>query len=174
MIKYKNDNLHTPTWIWRSLGIIDLDPCAAISITIGVHNYRIDAGKNGLELPWHGFVFCNPPFSQKQLWIDKMVSHGLGILLLPERGSAPWFGSLAQNAGNYFVMGKKINFIGGLSSNNVGSCLFLFGDEAKNRILASGLPGHLVSVINYTERKQELLKEAVNEQQKRGFINQDS
>lgn len=149
----KNDNLQTPIWVSKSLGAIDLDPCAGISTTIGIHNYRIDAGENGLELPWHGFVFCNPPFSQKQLWIDKMISYGLGILLLPERGSAPWFGPLAQNAGNYFVMGKKINFIGGSSSNNIGSCLFLFGSEAKKRILASKLPGHLVSVINYTERK---------------------
>ena len=82
-----------------------------------------------------------------------MIEHGNGILILPERGSAPWFGPLAQAAGKYWVMGRKINFVGGPSSNNLGSVLFLFGDEAVNRILSSDLPGHLVTVEKFRPRK---------------------
>ena len=67
-------------------------------------------------------------------------------------GSAPWFGPLAEAAGCYWVMGKKINFVGGQSSNNLGSCLFLFGDDAKCRILNSNLPGHLVEVKKFRAR----------------------
>ena len=149
----KNDNLQTPSWVWKSLGKIDLDPCAGINTRIGINNYSIEDGKNGLLLPWHGFVFCNPPFSQKEIWIEKMKNHACGILLLPERGSAPWFAPTAIKAINIFVMGKKIDFDGGSSSNNVGSCLFLFGELAIQRIMSSWLPGYLAEIKNYTDRK---------------------
>ena len=148
----KNDCLQTPHWVYSQLGTIDLDPCAGIDAKIGSSNYSLEAGCNGLELEWYGFVFCNPPFSQKQVWADKMIAHGNGILILPERGSAPWFGQLAIAAGSYFVMGKKINFIGGPSSNNLGSVLFPFGPEEKRRLKKCGLPGHFVDVLNFTER----------------------
>jgi len=84
-----------------------------------------------------------------------MLKHNNGILLLPERGSAPWFGPLAEKAGCYFVMGKKINFIGGTSSNNLGSVLFPFGSEAIGRIEKSNLPGHMVNVRWYKSRNMQ-------------------
>lgn len=147
-----NDNLQTPDWVWGALGTIDLDPCAGFHTRIGLENYSISRGEDGLILPWSRFVYCNPPYSQKEAWAQRMIEHGNGMLLLPERGSAPWFGPLAQAAGSYWIMGKKINFIGGPSSNNLGSVLFLFGKEARARILASGLPGHLVNVFGYRPR----------------------
>ena len=150
----KNDKLQTPKWIYSQLGRIDLDPCAGIGTNIGHCNWAIERDEDGLKRTWQGFVYCNPPFSQKEVWIEKMQKHGKGILLLPERGSAPWFGPLAVSAGYYWIMGKKINFIGGTSSNNVGSCLFLFGDEAIDRIIKSGLPGHLVEVKTFVPRER--------------------
>lgn len=97
-------------------------------------------------------MYCNPPFSQKETWAKRMIEHGNGILILPERGSAPWFGPLAISAGYYWVMGKKINFVGGPSSNNLGSCLFPFGSDATQRLTESGLPGHLVEVKTFRAR----------------------
>jgi hypothetical protein len=149
----KNDRLQTPEWVWRELGEIDLDPCAGVDTFIAKTNWALERGENGLERPWFGFVFCNPPFSQKERWAQRMAEHGRGILLLPERGSAPWFGWLANIATRYWVMGKKINFVGGPSSNNVGSVLFPFGNEARDRILASNLPGHFVTVDYYRPRE---------------------
>jgi hypothetical protein len=152
MILKKNDTLQTPKWIYTAIGVIDLDPCAGSDTVIGEENWAIERGENGLTREWLGFVYCNPPFSQKEQWTKKMVDHGNGILILPERGSAPWFGPLAIKSGAYWVMGKKINFVGGPSSNNLGSTLFLFGDEAKKRLLNSKLPGHLVEVKEYRAR----------------------
>ena len=149
----KNDTLQTPEWVWKELGVIDLDPCAGIETRIGKTNWAIERGKNGLERDWFGFTYCNPPFSQKEAWARRMIDHANGILILPERGSAPWFGPLAEAAGSYWVMGKKINFVGGPSSNNLGSVLFLFGEDARNRVLGSKLPGHLVSVAHYRARE---------------------
>lgn len=147
-----NDILQTPPYIIDALGSFDLDPCAGEHTKIGTVNWWNGRGENGLENEWFGFVWCNPPFSQKEIWIPKMIAHNNGILILPERGSAPWFGPLAETAGHYFVMGKKINFIGGPSSNNLGSVLFPFGEEALNRIQNSGLPGLLVEVKWFQKR----------------------
>ena len=149
----KNDCLETPEWVWRSLGPFALDPCAGQETQIGAVNYRASKGDDGLTLPWFGIVYCNPPFSQKEIWAKRCIEHGNGILILPERGSAPWFGPLAQACGRYFVMGKKINFIGGPSSNNLGSVLFPFGEVAAQRVAQSGLPGHMVQVLSFTGRE---------------------
>jgi hypothetical protein len=149
----KNDVLQTPAWVMAPLGRIDLDPCAGVDTRIGVDNWAIERGEDGLERDWRGFTYCNPPFSQKEAWAEKAQAHGCGILLLPERGSAPWFGPIAAAAGRYWVMGKRINFIGGSSSNSVGSCLFLFGEEAVHRVVLSGLPGHLVRVETFQARR---------------------
>lgn len=148
----KNDCLQTPRWVYSKLGKIDLDPCAGPGTSIADTNWAIERGEDGLSIEWFGFVYCNPPFSQKELWIEKMTQHGNGILLLPERGSTPWFGPLAQLAGRYWVMGKKIDFEGGPSSNPLGSVLFLFGADAVNRVITSGLPGHLVYVQHFVAR----------------------
>lgn len=148
-----NDLLQTPKYIIDALGgKFDLDPCAGEHTDIGHINLWDGRGENGLEQNWEGCVYVNPPFSQKELWIKKMIDHRNGILLLPERGSAPWFGPLAIDCGMYFVMGKKVNFIGGTSSANVGSVLFTFGMDAIDRIKASKLPGHFVYVDWFTSR----------------------
>lgn len=148
----KNDILQTPKYIIDALGVFDLDPCAGENTQIAEINWWDGRGENGLDRECNGFVWCNPPFSQKEIWAEKMIKHNNGILILPERGSAPWFGRVAMSAGVYFVMGKKINFIGGPSSNNLGSVLFPFGSEAINRIENSNLPGHFVNVRWFKSR----------------------
>ena len=149
----QNDDLRTPAYVYGVLGRIDLDPCAGEKTNIGTINYALERNEDGLSLEWNGFVFCNPPFSEKKPWIENMIRHGNGILLLPERGSAPWFGPLAETSGRYFVMGKKINFEGGSSSNPTGNILFPFGDEAVSRIRHSGLPGHFNNVEWFVPRE---------------------
>lgn len=148
----KNDTLQTPAYLIEALGPFDLDPCAGEQTKIATENWWIGREENGLLREWSGFVWCNPPFSQKELWIKKMIQHNEGIMILPERGSAPWFGPLAQTAGYYFVMGKKVDFIGGPSSNNLGSVLFPFGQKAIDRITYSELPGHFTQVKYFRPR----------------------
>lgn len=150
----KNDILQTPRYITDALGPFDLDPCAGESTTIAHTNWWIGRSEDGLIRPWFGFVWCNPPFSKKEIWAELTVKHNNGILILPERGSAPWFGPLAMQVGSYFVSGKKIDFVGGSSSNNIGSVLFPLGKEAVSRIENSGLPGHWVQVKWFRTRNK--------------------
>ena len=146
MSRKSNDILRTPAWVYESLGQITLDPCAGKSTNIAEKNWWIGRGEDGLTKPWRGFWFCNPPFSEKEKWIQKILNmkKPTGILLLPERGSAPWFLPVARRCDSYWVMGKKINFDGGSSSNNIGSVMFCFGRSAVSRVNSSGLPGHMV------------------------------
>lgn len=65
-----NDTLQTPQYIIDALRSFDLDPCAGENTTIAKKNWCISRGENGLDLEWFGFVWCNPPFSQKELWIS--------------------------------------------------------------------------------------------------------
>lgn len=157
----KNDCLQTPEWVWSKLGPFDLDPCAGEGTHIATINWRIEAGNNGLVMPWFGFVFCNPPYSQKEQWIEKCKNHGNGLLLLPERGSSPWFGPLAEWCGYYFVLGRRINFVGGQSSNNLGSVLFPFGAKARIILSAGVLPGHFVCVKKFISREEFKLKQSM-------------
>ena len=152
----KNDDLRTPHWVYSPLGQIDLDPCAGIETDIAQVNWAIERGQCGLTQNWKGFVYCNPPFSQKEIWSEKMIQHGNGLLLLPERGSAPWFTHIVKHCKDHWVMGKKINFEGGSSSNNVGSVIFAFGQEAIDRLIYSGLPGHLNHIGLVRERVTKL------------------
>ena len=148
----KNDCLRTPAYVYKAFGLIDMDPCAGENTNIGTVNYALERNEDGLSLEWRGLVFCNPPFSEKAKWIDKMIRHGDGILLLPERGSAPWCGPLVMEAKKYFVMGKKINFEGGNTSNPTGTILVPFGEEAVKRIHKSGHPGHFNNVEYFRPR----------------------
>ncbi len=57
----------------NTMGSIDLDPCSSISFNSVVRAEKFysldDFGQNGLELPWEGNVFVNPPGQLvKQFW----------------------------------------------------------------------------------------------------------
>jgi hypothetical protein len=81
------------------LGSIDLDPCSddARTVPAAVHyDRRID----GLAGPWHGKVFCNPPYGRGSViprWLEKFAGERdcgrmhEGILLVPARTETEWF-----------------------------------------------------------------------------------
>lgn len=52
---------------------------------------------DGLSIPWHGNVFCNPPYSQISTWIDKAwkESNNTSVnsitMLLPNWTDREWF-----------------------------------------------------------------------------------
>lgn len=69
-------------------GCIDLDPCAGPRTDHGVVNIRRPAC--GLNQPWAGRVFVNPPFGDLDRWAPKCrrehEEHGCEVvLLLPAR-----------------------------------------------------------------------------------------
>ena len=145
----------TPKWLTDSLGPFSVDICAARNSynTIGKRrNYYGPTGSGdcGLaaKLRPKDFVWCNPPFGMKNgesEFIGKMSGHGNGILLVPAKtGSVAWhkyiFGKAV--AIGFFkalrfhgVDGGDSVLIGGISA----CCVVCFGEEAKHRLLTSGL-----------------------------------
>lgn len=70
----KTDDWLTPPDILLRLGKFDFDPCP-----YPMPNF------NGLEIPWIGRVWCNPPFNRQDRpkWMERIALHGNGILLIP-------------------------------------------------------------------------------------------
>jgi hypothetical protein len=57
------------------LGGIDLDPCSDSHTEPNVPaRAHYTAADDGLAKDWHGTVFCNPPYSQVQAWIRKLLA----------------------------------------------------------------------------------------------------
>lgn len=77
----------TPPAIVQALGPFDLDPCFGEPRpwqTAATHYGPDDAGgKGGLHMPWHGMVWCNPPYDRKAwAWLERCAEHGNSIALI--------------------------------------------------------------------------------------------
>lgn len=110
----KSDEWYTPKYIFDALGCeFDLD-AAAPEDTSGLHvpaKHFISSGS--LEKEWFGFVWLNPPFgarNSKSAWLDKMYTCGNGIVLVPDRSSAPWWQKAAKKCDSLLMVSKKIKF----------------------------------------------------------------
>ncbi len=144
----RGDEYYTPEWVYSPLGYFDADYCAGPGTCVAARNYTRD--DDGLSMEWNGFVWCNPPFSAKQVWIRRMKAHDHGIMLLPASPSTPWFSDLANHCGHVFFIGRKVNFVGGTGSNFGGSCLFPFGLEGLSRLRTTSLVGYLMGMERFT------------------------
>lgn len=88
----KNDEWLTPPEIIRSLGLFDLDPCSPIIRPWQTASNHFTISDNGLDLPWHGRVWLNPPFGREAVkWLRRLVAHGNGIALVPARTETAMF-----------------------------------------------------------------------------------
>lgn len=108
-----SDSFFTPNWLVEDIlefydRTIDLDPCAPIDkknrLPAKTHYTFED---NGLEKPWFGKVYCNPPYSKsKSTSLERWVRRALAkqgccqteqiLLLLPANTDTKW-GQLLLN-----------------------------------------------------------------------------
>ena len=130
----ENNDYYTPEWIFEALGeSYDLDVCAP---TGGVpwlpakEHYDIEA--DGLAQPWHGFVWCNPPYSKPSPWIDKFIAHGNGLMLVQVTKSKAFIN--LWNAGDAVSMLlpslKFVHMTAGLKGIFMSVVLVGMGDRA--------------------------------------------
>lgn len=144
----KSNDWHTPAYIFEALGcMFDLDVAGPFHPTHVPYRHVICA--NSLDVPWHGFVWCNPPFGGRnglEPWLAKFFVHGNGIALTPDRTSAPWWQKAARSADAVLFVDGKVRFLRpdgseGRSPSN-GTTLFAAGDRAVaslSRAARSGL-----------------------------------
>jgi hypothetical protein len=129
----------------RVMGGIDLDPASsdcAQSHVRAAHHFTPD--NDGLEQPWFGRVFCNPPYRQPLIWqfTAKMVQSWLGgdikagILLTNTAGDTAWFQLAMRECCAFCIVRGRISFLevhnGTLTTKAapcMGSVFFYFGTD---------------------------------------------
>lgn len=81
--KITSDDCYTPRWVFDAMGLrFDLDVAAPPGGPWHVPADRYyTAEDDGLTSPWDGLVWCNPPYSQFEVWADKWIAHDRGVLL---------------------------------------------------------------------------------------------
>lgn len=77
-----SDEYYTPPWLFDELAVtFDVDVAApATGRTCPAHTYYTQ-DDDGLTQPWHGMVWCNPPYSAPEAWAQRFTEHGNGIWL---------------------------------------------------------------------------------------------
>ena len=133
-----NDEYFTPSWIFELLNLnFDLDvssPEGGVD-WIPADNYYTE-NDNGLEKPWFGKVWMNPPFSKQRPWIEKFIEHKNGIALLP------WSKSKSLNiiwneAEGIAMLPSNLKFQHKIDGNKgifVSCGLFAFGQDCVNAL----------------------------------------
>jgi hypothetical protein len=146
------DEWLTPPEIIDALGHFDLDPCAPVPETrpwaTAAHHYSVK--DEGLSQPWHGRVWCNPPYGRETFnWLSKLADHGDGIALIFARTETQGFHTeIWEKADAVFFFKGRLRFYhvtgkqGGTA--NAPSCLVAYGQNNVRALEHSGLRGRLV------------------------------
>lgn len=108
-------------------GSIALDPCATLDPRSVVNAWndcfgpRYGTGESGLEIPWIDRTYCNPPYKDLRVWLEKavhetrmyagLVSPPRVALLGPTRGHRTWWHT-ARDTADVAIELKPLAFIG--------------------------------------------------------------
>lgn len=124
---HESENIwFTPKPMIEALGPFDLDPCTVSfrPFHTAKKHFEFDLGDNGLELPWSGDVWLNPPYGKQIMpFIDKFISHKRGIMLIFARMGSEGVQKLIREGAYIFCLRKRLYFIQkhGLKSTNAGT-----------------------------------------------------
>lgn len=133
---------YTPPELFRRLGLyFDLDPASPGAdvvpwVPAADHYTRED---NGLDGSWVGStVWLNPPYGPAGVaFIDKMVAHRKGMLLLPARTETAAFQRAAKSAETVCFLRDRLHFIrsdGYQARSSFGSVLMAWGYECSRAL----------------------------------------
>lgn len=154
----------TPPEIVQALGHFDLDPCAGVGqIPLADKTYVLP--QNGLALPWHGRVFCNPPYGNgiERPWAEKLNDHGNGILLIYARTETVTWSHIWLTASAILFPFRRIVFCrpDGTKPNSgtAPSAFVAYGDNNVEALRHCNIEGALVTgvelVANWTGEKND-------------------
>lgn len=140
------DAWYTPPWIFEGLDVtFDLDVSSpADGLPWLPARQRYTVADDGLALPWHGLVWCNPPYSAPTAWCRRWAQHPDGFLLIRADLSTSGPFTAASAATSLYVPAKRIQFVngqgGGTGAVNFSSVLLGRGvtaDRAIERLAAT-------------------------------------
>lgn len=138
MKEKKSVEWYTPKWVFYELGTaFDLDPSSPHDFeTFVPAKTKYTIFDNGLNKPWFGRVWLNPPYGTEiVVWIDRLIDHGNGIALVFCRTDTRWCQNAIKAASAMLLVAGRIQFVPGNENKSKGggcgaASLFLsFGDE---------------------------------------------
>lgn len=148
----RTDDWITPPEIIDALGPFDLDPCACVPQPWPTAKKMHTAADDGLNLPWHGRVWLNPPYGPAMgKWLSRLADHGDGIALVFARTETTAFHECAWSRASamLFLLGRLHFYTpaGERSKHNAGgpSVLIAYGSQNADLLHAS-LPGAFVQL----------------------------
>lgn len=136
---------YTPTSLFAALGAwFDLDPAgspsplARVPATETYHRLH-----DGLAQEWTGHVWLNPPYGPAGVaFVDRMIEHNDGLLLLPSRTETAAYQRALEAARLTCFLRDRLWFVrddGYTGRSSFGSTLFAFGSWAYDVLLRSEL-----------------------------------
>jgi DNA N-6-adenine-methyltransferase Dam len=125
----------TPPSLFKQLGAtFDLDPAASFRAAWVPALQFICKEEDGLSGPWGGHVWLNPPYGPAGVrFIDRMIEHGDGLLLLPSRTETRAYQRALAAADMVCLLRERLWFVRGdgtTGRSSFGSTLFAFGEWA--------------------------------------------
>lgn len=140
------DEWLTPPHVLKALGEFDVDPCSPINRPWDTAKHHYNINDDGLHHPWHGRVWCNPPYGLEAAhWLDRLASHGNGIALIFARTETKmFFDHVWKRADAVLFIEGRLHFHhvdGTRAKANSGapSCLIAYGKNNVDALKSSGL-----------------------------------
>lgn len=128
-IKGVTDVWLTPLSVIESLGTFDLDPCGEAHWPTANKVYT----ERGLSQNWYGRVWLNPPYSEVEIWLDRLANHGRGVALVFARTETKWAQKILPRASSVFFPSGRLKFHrrdGSIAGNAGAPSMFLaFGER---------------------------------------------
>ena len=131
---------YTPPELFDGLGLtFDLDPASPNPPVPWVPAPR-HYWENGHLLPWDGRVWLNPPYGPAAVpFIERMIAHKWGLLLIPARTETRIFQRAAKAADQIVFLRDRLHFVrpdGRQSRASFASVLMTFGSHDHRMIEA--------------------------------------
>jgi hypothetical protein len=134
---------YTPAWLMAAIGLeFDLDPChphdRVLEHIPAPRRYTVF--DDGLKQPWHGRVWCNPPYGPRVgRWLDRMAAHGHGIALVYARTDTAWCQAALESAGMALFLRGRVPFLCGTDGKprdrgGAGSLLLAWGADCEHAL----------------------------------------
>lgn len=140
-----SDDWYTPPSIFDALGVrFDLDPCSpGPGHWVPAASIYTEAD-DGLNKPWFGTVFMNPPFGGRNghvPWLVKFFDHGDGIAIVRAYTSSSWWHDHMRRAETLLFPRGKTKFV--RPDGSIG-----------------GSPGHGVVLIGMGSKCKDALRDS--------------
>jgi len=141
---------YTPPEFFDKMGVnFDLDPAmpekGADWVPADTYTRR---PADGLKQPWRGRVWLNPPYGPSlPSFVDRMIEHRYGLMLVPSRTETDWFQRAATRAWYVNFLADRIHFIrddGVQARASFGSALMAYGYDDDIRAAIFAFDGWIV------------------------------